>query len=170
MEEIKHRFGSRNDLLLRANPDAQLGCARNPKLSIICAAPTLTELNRTYGEKTSTAWLMAQLFDLSEYCGVKDKMDEVQIKKCAQVIESEFAFLKISELMLFFHWFKAAKYDRFYGSVDPLIILAALRNGFMRERAAIIEQHEREQRKRELDAHKAIAITYNEFLNNRKTD
>lgn len=46
--------------------------------------------------------------------------------------------------MLFFHRFKAGRYGRFYGSVDPLVITTALRE-FLRDRNLVYDQHRQEQ-------------------------
>jgi len=51
-------------------------------------------------------------------------------------------YLKVSELMLFFHRFKAGKYGEFYGVVDPQRIMSGL-NMFLRERVEEIAQYER---------------------------
>ena len=50
--------------------------------------------------------------------------------------------MKLPELMLFFQQFKAGKYGRFYGSVDPMVITTALQEflRFRAERLAVIER------------------------------
>lgn len=50
----------------------------------------------------------------------------MQIEEVARVIISEFYYMKLSEIMLFFAYFKAGRYGNFYGCVDPLVITTAL--------------------------------------------
>ena len=112
---------------------------------------------------TSTMWLIPQLYDLSEYCGVKDKLEGKSLEECASVIASEFYFLKVSELMLFFHRFKSGRYGKLYGSVDPLAITTSLRE-FLKERAREIERRksmEMEAEEREL---RKNAISRDEYI------
>lgn len=60
--------------------------------------------------------------------------------------------------MLFFYRFKQGKYGRFYGVVDPLVIMTALQE-FLRERNEAIFDHEAElnRRKAEADHKKFLA-------------
>lgn len=105
--------------------------------------PTLAQLGAKFGNGYPAAWMMAHLHDLSEFCGCKEKLSGRALQQCASTISMEFYWLKVSELMLFFHRFKSGRYGRFYGSVDPLVIMTALRD-FCNERGDAIEQHDKE--------------------------
>lgn len=72
-----------------------------------------------------------------------------------------YPYFKISELMLFFQWFKAAKYGEFYGNVDPMRITSALRS-FSAERNDRYERYEQKlmEKKRE---DKKDCITWEEY-------
>ncbi len=145
------------------NPDLQMKICRDDQLCFFGDAPILSEINMAYGEMTSTMWLIPQLYDLSEYCGVKDKLEGKSLEECASVIASEFYFLKVSELMLFFHRFKSGRYGKLYGSVDPLAITTSLRE-FLKERAREIERRksmEMEAEEREL---RKNAISRDEYI------
>lgn len=107
--------------------------------------PTLATVRRNLGSNAAVAWLVPQITNLAVYCGCRDKLSKEQYKDCAFVIATEYFYLKISELMLFFHRFKAGHYGRFYGSVDPLVITTSLRE-FITERAMAYERHEQKQR------------------------
>lgn len=124
--------------------------------------PTLAEVRRDYGTSVPTAWLIPQLQDLSWYCGVRDKLNARQLEECAFVIASDFSFLKVSELMLFFHRFKSGRYGKFYGSVDPLVICQALRE-FVRERNNAIDRIASEERKKKLEEHAKTAVSWKEY-------
>ena len=136
---------------------------KDSQLCFFGDAPVLSELNMAYGEMTATMWLGPQLYDLSEYCGCRDKLQGKPLEECASVIATEFYFLKVSELMLFFHRFKSGKYGRFYGSVDPLVITTSLRS-FLIERNNAIEEQERIERERKAEEERKNAITYEEYV------
>ncbi len=89
------------------------------------------------------------------------------MQQCATVIATTYHYLTVSELMLFFFRFKAARYGRFYGSVDPLVITSALRD-FVRERNDAYFKHEQEERERkEREAKKNHKpITWDEYCMN----
>ncbi len=112
-----------------------------------------------YGENTSTAWLCTQLYDLAEYCGCKEKLSRKQLTNCADIIATEYPHLRIAELMLFFFNFKAGKYGRFYGAVDPMAITAALREFIKGERSTA--RYDREQRKKAAQQEKNDKTTMN---------
>lgn len=92
-----------------------------------------------------------------------------QYEELAYIIASEFFFLKISELMLFFHRFKAGRYGRFYGSVDPMVITSALHE-FVRERANALEQHERDDALAQIEAGRQNAISWEEYCKKNNID
>lgn len=112
---------------------------------------------------TSTMWLIPQLYDLSEYCGVKDKLEGKSLEECASVIASEFYYLKVSELMLFFHRFKSGRYGKLYGSVDPLAITTSLRE-FLKERAREIERRKSMEMEAEERESRKNAISRDEYI------
>lgn len=109
-----------------------------------------------YSPETVDSWLDVQISNLVAFCGVKGKeelSDSSIVDAVSAVIADNFGYLKLSELMLFFQQFKAGKYGRFYGSVDPLMITEALQSflDFRAERIMVIEKVKRreEERKRE---------------------
>lgn len=65
--------------------------------------------------------------------------------------------------MLFFSRFKAGRYGRFYGNVDPMVITSALVI-FRRERAEVIARHEDEDREKERERQASEAISYEEYM------
>lgn len=108
-------------------------------------------------------WLVPQLYNLSEYCGCKEKLQGKPLEECAFIISTEFYYLKVSELMLFFYRFKTGRYGRFYGSVDPLIITESLRK-FCEERWHTYERAEEQRRQQEEEDAKKGAVTREEWL------
>lgn len=156
-------YGSKGDILTNYNPDYQLKICNDLDGCFFGNHPTLAELKNIYGNNTPVMWLMPQLYDLSEYCGCKDKLQGKPLEQCAGVIAAEYFYLKVSELMLFFHRFKSGRYGRFYGSVDPLIITTSLRD-FIKERGDAYAKHEQEERERKEREYKANVVSYQEYL------
>ena len=145
--QLVNRFGNLASFLKEFNPSAQMELCQYEDLCYFGNFPSLASVRNEYGTNAAVSWLVPQLFDLSEYCGCKGKIEEIQMEQCASVIASTFYWLKISELMLFFHRFKSGKYGRFYGSVDPLVITTSLRD-FIRERNEAYFRHEQKERER----------------------
>ena len=141
-ETMIRRFGDRASFLNLFNPDLQMKICRDAQLCFFGDAPVLSELNMAYGEMTATMWLVPQLYNLSEYCGCKDKLQGKALEECAGIIAAEYFYLKVSELMLFFYRFKSGRYGRFYGSVDPLVITTSLM-AFIEERNEAIGEREK---------------------------
>ncbi len=130
-------------LLTRFNPDVQRLCATNIDRCFTGDAPTLFEVRKAYSPATVDSWLDVQLSDLIMFCGVKGKDEfSTSVNALTAVIADNFGYLKLSELMLFFQQFKAGRYGRFYGSVDPMVITEALQSflGFRAERLAAIDK------------------------------
>lgn len=65
--------------------------------------------------------------------------------------------------MLFIYRFKAGRYGRFYGSVDPLVIVESLRK-FCEERSYAYDKHDAEIREQREKEDSKNAITYEEYL------
>ena len=151
-----------NELLVRFNPDVQMQICNDAKLCITGKYPTLSEIKRDYGKTIPIAWLVPQLQNLSWYCGVKDKLNSKQLEECAYIIAADFSFLKVSEIMLFFHRFKSGRYGRFYGNIDPLVITTSLRE-FVKERNTEIDRYESEERQRKNEEHAKTAVSWEEW-------
>ena len=147
--EITKAYGDRDKFIMTFNPDVQQDICGDPDVCFFGGAPTLGQLNTTYGSQTAAMWLVPQLYNLSEYCGCKEKLLGRPLEECASVIATEFYFLSVSELMLFFHRFKSGRYGRFYGSVDPLVITTSLHD-FLKERALAYSKHEQEEREKRM--------------------
>ena len=135
------------------NPTVQQYSAEHVEKAFFGTAPMLLTLRCAYYDDAATIWMLPQLYDLNEYCGCKEKLDEAQMTQLARIIITEFGYLKVSEIMLFLHRFKSGRYGRFYGAVDPLVIITALRYNFMNERAAAIDEREQAQKQAEWEAH-----------------
>lgn len=141
----------------------QAAYSQYPERCITGTAPTLAALRAAYGGGKPKAWLVPQLLNLSEFCGCKDKLTGGQLDETATMIAAAYPWLKTTELMLFFFRLKSGVYGRFYGAVDPIVIMTALRD-FVRERHAVIARAEQERREQERERWKATAVTREEYM------
>ena len=153
---------SQKKFLFEFSPSVQEKITSDIDLCFFGNFPTLAE-SKKLGDNTPVMWLMPQLFNLSEYCGCRDKMSKEQLRECASLIASEYYYLKISELMLFFRRFKLGKYGRFYGSVDPMVITTSL-IAFIGERYEIYVRHESKMLHAKMEEDAKNSITYEEYL------
>jgi hypothetical protein len=167
IQQLASRYGDRAAFLTKFNPDYQRQICADQEVCFFGDFPTLSTLRAGYGNNAPVMWLIPQLYNLSEYCGVKDKLQGKPLEECAFVIATEFHYLKVSELMLFFHRFKTGRYGRFYGSVDPLIITESLRK-FCEERWYSYERHDQEERERREAEHRKAAVTREEYMKLKK--
>lgn len=135
----------------------QIMICRDKEQCFFGNAPTLSDLSKSIDEKAATAWLIPQITDLAMYSGHKG-LDENQIESCADIIATEFGFLKTTEIMLFFYYFKSGKFGRFYGVVSPMEIIGGLRS-FLRERSAAYAVKDNEIRMQEIENDKKRAIS-----------
>lgn len=145
------------------NPSVQDIICSDKELCYFGDFPTIAEINNRFSVDTSAAWLIPQLTDLSEFCGCKEKLQDRPLEECAFLIAQNYYYLKISELMLFFSRFKLGCYGIFYGSVDPLKIMQALRQFVIERNAAYsARQAEAEREKRQNEAKNSVS--YAEYL------
>ena len=164
---ITNRFGNRDQFLLKVNPDTQTSFALKQQQAVMGDYPTLADICIAYGKTFSFQWLVPQITDLTLFTGAKNLTKE-QIRSLAKVIAAEYHYLKVTELLLFFHRFKTGRYGRFYGSVDPMVITCALRE-FLSERNSLIDIYEREQRAEAIEQEKELpAITHEQWLEYKK--
>lgn len=149
--------------LTKVNPQTQAAFAVKQKQAVMGDYPTLTDICLTYGKTSAEQWLYPQLADLALFTGAKNLTKE-QMRGLASVIAVEYRYLKVTELLIFFHRFKSGRYGRFYGSVDPMVITCALRE-FMKERNDLISQYDQENRELEAQKQKKLpTMTHEEWI------
>ena len=141
-DSLLSRHGDLKAFAVANNPDAQKAVAVNEEKAVLGESPMLCTLDAAYGEGSALLWLIPQLHDLCKTVGVKVKLDDVQLRQLATMIRSEFGYLKATEVMLFIYRLKGGHYGEFYGAVDPMRIMRALRGRFAEERARVKAKHE----------------------------
>lgn len=126
MRRCLDKYGTAEKFLVLFNPSLQFEYTRDLTRVYKGEAPNLGVLGKAFGANIPVAWLIAQLRDLSEFAGVRDKLDGERARRLAEVIVYTWPHFTVTELMLFFMRFKSGRYGRFYGSVDPIVITDAL--------------------------------------------
>lgn len=103
--------------------------------------PTLRMLEQAYGEEyASRVWIKTQIVVLNDFVGVKNKLDDCQINPLCDQILVEYGGLNLLEFCLFVARLRSGKYEQFYGSVDPMLILKSL-DSFMEDRRLDINRN-----------------------------
>lgn len=166
-KEIAKKKSDKAKFMMAYSPAAQRTLCSDKQLCFFGAFPTLADINKEYGTQTSVAWLIPQLLDLSEFCGCKDKLQGESLEECAWLIAQNYYFFKVSELMLFFNYFKQGRYGRFYGSIDPLVIMSMICK-FARERGDAYTEYENEKNMQRLEEQKNNSISHAEYLRLKK--
>jgi len=130
------------------NPGKQSEYVKFESRCFLGTAPSIIRISKAYGYAVAESWLEIQLQDLSEYSGVKDKMQISQLTEVAKTIISNYGYLKVTEMMVFFQRFKADMYGKFYGAVDGLVITSALFE-FLEYRSKMIDKFNKEAKESE---------------------
>ena len=161
-ETILKRYGDETQFMHRFTIGHEKTYCTHVWRCVLGTAPTMGQVNAAYGGHTASAWLVPFLWDVSEFCGCKEKFTKAQMEELAYVIVDGYHWLKVTEMMLFFWWFKGGRYGKFYGSVDPMVITAALRD-FVKDRNAIIARHDSMEAERKQAEWRKRAITYEQY-------
>ena len=102
--------------------------------------------------------------DINLFVGVKEKMSVNRQRELSRLVLAEYPYLKVTELLLFFHRLKCGRYGRFYGMVDALTVTSALMQ-FMGERLTETNRYKAARKKEEKPENVSSGgITYEEYL------
>ena len=106
--------------------------------------PTLADVNRVHGNKTSLKIISTHLVTVAHFAGID--LAEEQGEQTALVILSGYYYLNLAELALFFHNLKSGYYNQFvYGKIiNNNAIMVALHD-FAAERRQKIDRRIAEQ-------------------------
>lgn len=135
-------------------------------------------LEQAYGQEyASRVWIKTQLVILNDFVGVKNKLEDFQINPLCDQILVEYGGLNLLEFCLFMARLRSGKYEQFYGSVDPMLILKSLEE-FMADRRDdinrnVAEQERIERQKKDAEAEayrKAMMDSYHKRIPNSDTD
>lgn len=164
--ELIRQYGqSPNNLLTVYNPSMQVKYCRDVDRVFFGKAPKLRTLAEAYGHHTAESWLTIQLNDLSEFAGCKGKLSKRQYEELAKMILETYPHYNLAEFMLFCHRFKLCRYGRFYGAVDPMVILQSL-DKFNEEREQAHYEHQRtENRKQQEESDRQFNAEKQQYIN-----
>lgn len=163
------------------NPDLQVHVAAVNDVYLLYnqkETPTLRMLEQAYGQEyASRVWIKTQLVILNDFVGVKNKLEDFQINPLCDQILVEYGGLNLLEFCLFMARLRSGKYEQFYGSVDPMLILKSLEE-FMADRRDdinrnVAEQERIERQKKDAEAEayrKAMMDSYHNRIRNSDTD
>lgn len=112
--------------MARYTPDMQIQYCCDEDRCFFGNAPTIGLVKAAYGRNIAESWIEIQLNDLSEFAGCREKMRPRQTAELAAMILQDYPHYKLTELMLFFQRFKRCEYGKFFGAVDPMVIIQAL--------------------------------------------
>lgn len=129
-------------------------------------APVLSVLSKAYGRNASVAWLIRLLSEWQETMPVQGKMNTFQLHTLADNIIRRFFYLKASEVMLFLARLTGGEYTvKWYGQINPDVIMEALVEKFLPERDSIIYRHDlgKNLREAEGNSHPHDSITWEEY-------
>jgi hypothetical protein len=149
---VVSRYGAFDNILELFAPKYQQQYIVDVERCYFGHAPSLTALRLAYGDTAPVEWLTYQIIDLNRFSNCKPMTDH-QVRELASIIVKDYYFLKLTELMDFFSRVKSGDYGKlFYGAVDPMEVIFALRR-YADDRAEIIRRKEedeaREERERE---------------------
>lgn len=158
--DCAERYKDAKGVLSSFTPDMQYELRRLGDEYIFAGpAPTLAAFAEAFGHGAAESWTMIQLENLAQMAGSRAKPSPELIEETAKVIQSEFGFLRLTELMFFFLTVKSGEYGKSYGVLDPLTLTDGLRH-FLSRRAraisAIYDKRERLRQEEEKKRHKPI--------------
>lgn len=153
------------------NPDLQVDLAGVKDLSKIHdveGVPTLKVLEQAYGTKyASRVWIKTQIAIVNDFSGTKEKLDDAQMDSLCDQILVEYAGLNLLEFCCFCSRLRSGKYEKFYGSVDPMRILTSLEDFIDDWRTDLYRanaERERIEREREYEESRKNAISFEDWI------
>lgn len=162
--DMKQRYGDARQFLEIFTPTLQTYAAKEWVRAYTGVAPSLETVAQGYGTDTAIVWLCMELEDVNLFVSVKEKLSVGRQKELSKLILAEYPFLKVSEILLFFHRLKCGRYGRFYGSVDALFITSALALFVQERKQDLIRIHEAIKKRQEASRPVSRGITYEEYV------
>lgn len=97
-------------------------------------SPTLSDLERMYGDGSSVLWAKTQLLTIDFASVTKESADENALNEFSNLFVRQYHYIKLTEFILFVARFKLGRYGKFYGYFDTITIGEAFRK-FLKERS-----------------------------------
>lgn len=157
------RYPTLREFLQANNPDCQLKVCDNVDECFFGDSPSLALLNTTYGTTAAAAWLVPEITEASVFCGLKENPNQAQLDKLARIIVTNYWYLTVDELLLFFFHFCSARYRHFYSYFAPSVIIHSLQD-FLLERSRAYNDREQKMQELKREQSRKEAITYEEYI------
>lgn len=97
-------------------------------------SPTLSDLERMYGDGSSALWAKTQLLTIDFASATKESADENALNEFSNLFVRQYHYIKLTEFILFVARFKLGRYGKFYGYFDTITIGEAFRK-FLKDRS-----------------------------------
>lgn len=136
-------------------------------LNKVKETPTLCMLEQAWGlEYVSRVVIKVHLLGVSDFVGVKTKMEDWQMDELCDQIAMEYGDLNVLEFICFCSRLRSGRYETFYGSIDPTQITKSLADFYEDRRDDINRawaKAEKERQDREYEESRKNAITFEEY-------
>ena len=97
-------------------------------------SPTLSDLERMYGDGSSALWVKTQLLTIDFASATKESANEKALNEFSNLFVRQYHYIKLTEFILFVARFKLGRYGKFYGYFDTITIGEAFRK-FLKDRS-----------------------------------
>ena len=151
--EIIKRYGTKEQFAATFAPENQARYAMNVRKCINGAAPNLRDMSSAYGYEFAESWLTEQLQYTNLLFGTERKMSIESIRATAQVVLSQYGYLRATEIMLFLTQLCAGIYGKVFGMLDGMFITNALWQFIEKKQALLQATPQEEISKERLIAH-----------------
>ena len=149
---------------------AKLGAEQMPQAAAkaeeiycnITAFPTLKGTAQALGRKQVTVWLNGLLTNTVLWAGIRlspttkeektgmtVNLDADRISQTAEAIQTAAPWLTTPEVLIFLQRFKEGRYERFYGTYSPQVVMQSLQQ-YLKEREREIQRLDRERLNRKV--------------------
>ena len=128
----------------------------------ITAFPTLKGTAAALGRNQVTVWINKLLHNTALWAGVNlsptttdeetgmtVNMDAERMNQTAEAIQTAAPWLTTPEVLIFLQRFKEGRYERFYGTYNPQVVMQSLQQ-YLKEREMEIQRIDRERRHRRI--------------------
>ena len=129
----------------------------------ITAFPTLKGTAAALGRNQMTVWISKLLHNTALWAGVNlsptvtvdektgttVNMDAERMNQTAEAIQTAAPWLTTPEVLIFLQRFKEGRYERFYGTYNPQVVMQSLQQ-YLKEREMEIQRIDRERRHRRI--------------------
>ena len=124
----------------------------------ITTYPTLKGTAAALGREQVTVWINKLLTNTVLWAGIrltpKDEetginLDADRISQTAEAIQTAAPWLTTPEVLIFLQRFKEGRYERFYGTYNPQVVMQSLQQ-YLKERETEIQRIDRERQHRKI--------------------